>query len=722
EEAPTFVEIPSGINLSNDLGLCSAVVTWDTPITTDNCEMLSLETTHAPGSVFPVGTTNVTYTATDIYGNVAQQSFDVSVSDDELPEIADVPATIEIDAEAGLCSAVATWDPASPTDNCEVLDFESTHSSGDVFPVGTTTVVLTATDNHSNVSTSSFDVIVTDTQAPVIVSMPEDIQLSTEPGICSALATWIEPTGEDNCEVLSLISSHDPDTYFEVGTTEVTITLTDINGNVTEDVMLVTVTDDEDPVIVNLPDRVTVPTEPGICEGTTSWTDPDTSDNCGVAALEVSVDSGSMLPVGETVVVYTVIDIHGNSSSQSFIVTVEDQELPQIIDAPADIAVSNDLDQCGATINWTEPSASDNCGIQSFTSSSTSGDFFGIGTVEVVLTATDIYGNEQNASFLVTVTDDQDPQILGLPLDITVSNDPGLCGASVSWTEPTASDNCDDVSLDASHQPGVFFPVGSTDVFYTAVDIYGNVFSDKFKVIVIDDEAPALVGLPSDMTLTAEAGLCSATVSWEVVTSTDNCEVESLTSDHQSGETFPVGTTEVTYETTDIHGNSTSGGFFITITDDENPEFVDLPERVTVPNEPGICSAAVSWDAPQAADNCGISGITSSHGSGDQFPVGETVVTLTATDIHGNQSTAQFIIEVEDVEAPQILDIPVDIVVENDGGQCGAIVSWTPPTSEDNCAIDTFDSSHSSGDFFAVGTTEVTFIAVDIHGNKTSGG
>ena len=166
------------------------------------------------------------------------------------------------------------------------------------------------------------------------------------------MADWDAATASDNCGVASIVSDRQPGEHFDVGTTEVTFTLTDVNGNVTEDSILITVEDLELPVITNLPDRITVGTEPGICLGTTSWTTPDVSDNCAVDTLVASVESGTMLPIGETAVTYTVTDIHGNSSSQSFIVTVQDQELPQIINIPADITQTNDTGACGAVIMW----------------------------------------------------------------------------------------------------------------------------------------------------------------------------------------------------------------------------------------------------------------------------------------------------------------------------------------------------------------------------------
>ncbi len=58
-----------------------AIATYSTPTATDNCAVQSVTRTAglASGSVFPVGTTTVTHTATDIYGNQSSCSFTVTV-------------------------------------------------------------------------------------------------------------------------------------------------------------------------------------------------------------------------------------------------------------------------------------------------------------------------------------------------------------------------------------------------------------------------------------------------------------------------------------------------------------------------------------------------------------------------------------------------------------------------------------------------------------------
>ena len=73
-----------------DAGSCTgAVVTYDPPTVTDNCDPSPALVCDPPsGSVFPVGTTTVTCTATDACGNSASSSFDVTITPTNLVEIA----------------------------------------------------------------------------------------------------------------------------------------------------------------------------------------------------------------------------------------------------------------------------------------------------------------------------------------------------------------------------------------------------------------------------------------------------------------------------------------------------------------------------------------------------------------------------------------------------------------------------------------------------------
>ena len=136
----------------------------------------------------------------------------------------------------------------------------------------------------------------------------------------------------------------------------------------------------------------------------------------------------------------------------TFTITVTDDEAPTI-STVEDITVSNDAGSCNAVVTWTVPTDADNCAVTSFTSTHNSGDTFEVGTTTVTYTAEDEAGNETTMSFTVTVNDDEDPSISGMPADITQANDEGDCGAMVTWAVPTADDNCDVQSLASDHDP-----------------------------------------------------------------------------------------------------------------------------------------------------------------------------------------------------------------------------------------------------------------------------
>ncbi|MCP3883296.1 MAG: HYR domain-containing protein, partial [Sulfitobacter sp.] len=106
--------------------------------------------------------------------------------------------------------------------------------------------------------------------------------------------------------------------------------------------------------------------------------------------------------------------------------------------------------------------------------------------------------------------------------DIETPNAPGECGAEVIWEPPIPGDNCGDPTLGGEYQPGDFFPVGETEVLYTATDQSGNQTVDGFKITVLDLEDPFIP--PMDDIETPNApGECGAEVIWEPPIPEDNC-------------------------------------------------------------------------------------------------------------------------------------------------------------------------------------------------------
>ncbi|RMD75553.1 MAG: HYR domain-containing protein, partial [Bacteroidetes bacterium] len=106
-----------------------------------------------------------------------------------------------------------------------------------------------------------------------------------------------------------------------------------------------------------------------------------------------------------------------------------------------------------------------------------------LGAHVVTLNLADRLGNTATCTAKVEVVDDLSPVFENCPADLVVQ----AAGAEtpVSWTEPTATDNCALESVTATHQPGDLFPVGTTQVTYEAKDVNGQSSQCNFLVTVV---------------------------------------------------------------------------------------------------------------------------------------------------------------------------------------------------------------------------------------------
>ena len=113
--------------------------------------------------------------------------------------------------------------------------------------------------------------------------------------------------------------------------------------------------------------------------------------------------------------------------------------------------------------------------------------------------------------------------VLNCPANITVSNDPGQCGAVVNYPAPTFSGNCGTVTV--SQESGTFFPVGTTTVTVTGTRLDGTSDSCSFDVTVNDTEPPVVSEATVD-----KPTLWPPNHQMELVTvnytTTDNCSVD----------------------------------------------------------------------------------------------------------------------------------------------------------------------------------------------------
>ena len=143
---------------------------------------LLLSAVTPPETSFPVGDTLVTYTATDVSGNVNTASFTVTITDDQLPSIANGPTDISVSNDAGTCQAVVSWDSRAPQTTVESLIFQQPFRHR-FFPCGNDHGDLhRATDVNGNQTTHSFNVTVSDDDLPAIHGLPGPVFVNSNPG------------------------------------------------------------------------------------------------------------------------------------------------------------------------------------------------------------------------------------------------------------------------------------------------------------------------------------------------------------------------------------------------------------------------------------------------------------------------------------------------------------------------------------------------------------
>ena len=763
---PTVADCPMGpIALTTAPGACEAVAAWPEPTFSDACGPLTVTSSAAPGDLLPVGTTTVTYTATDGGGNSASCAFDVVVSDAEAPTLSGAcGTTVEVDAAATECEAVVTFDTPVATDACDASPAVrqiAGPASGSAFPVGTTAVSFEAEDASGNVSAvCSFDVVVRDATAPTL-TCPADQSYQLDPGNTAATAPNIGVTADDACGVASTTYAITGATQatgqgdasnlaFEIGVSTVTYTVTDVNGNAATCSFTVTVLAPTGaaPAITCPADVQEGATAPDCARAVTGIALQIDSDPTEVASVTYEITgattgtgaddaSGEVFAIGTSTVTYTATGTSGMSASCSFEVVIVDVSAPSVVSCPADtIELFAAGAGCLATAVFDEPIFAAGCTPVNVTSNVVPGGQLPRGLTDVVYTATGANGAQASCSFVLRVRADG-ATFADCPTDITVAADPDACEAVVTWTEPTAVDDCGDpVAITASHRPGEAFRVGRTTVIYRARTARGRTVFCNFDVIVTDDQAPTIDNCPADITVAADAATCAAVVSWPAITASDNCPSPSVTTSVANGSSLPVGDTVVTVTATDRGGNVTTCSFRVTVTDDAAPRIDNCPADITVAVDAGTCEATVTWPPITASDACGPVAVATSVPNGARLPAGQTTVLVSATDANGNVDTCSFEVTVTGATGGIAFDCPAGIVYRADGtfisdpdgflrsgfsAGCDALfVDFDLPAASSGCGDPVTVEQiggQPSGAAFPIGFTNLLFRAVNARGD-----
>lgn len=310
---------------------------------------------------------------------------------------------------------------------------------------------------------------------------------------------------------------------------------------------------------------------------------------------------------------------------------------------------------------------------------------------------------------------DTTPPTLNLPSPITAEAT-GPFGAAVNYVASASDATPASPTVTCSPASGSTFPIAATTVGCSATDAAGNTANGSFTVTVQDTTAPTIVGTPAGE-LAEAAGPDGAVVTYANPTATDIVDgARPVSCAPASGSTFALGATAVDCTASDSRGNAASTSFDVIVSDTTDPVLIvpgDITAEATSSTGAAVLFAATASDLVDGS----IAPICDAA-SGDTFPLGTTIVTCTATDSAGNDTSGSFSVTVEDTTAPDVT-VPASFSAEATGAS-GAEVAFG------SSAIDLVDGpltpacSPGSGATFPLGPTTVTCTATDTAGNTGS--
>jgi len=332
DTVPPVVTVPGDFTVQTGSS-SGTTVTFSASATDDRDGALTPTCSPASGSTFPVGTTQVTCTATDSHGNTGSASFHVTVVADTTPPVINVPSDMSVNSP-NPAGATVTY-TASASDNFDgAISPTCTPASGAVFPIGATTVTCTAQDAHGNSSQASFKVtvVLVDGAPPAFANVPSTVTREAD-GPTGSVVTYTLPTAVDNVDgPVPVTCSPLSGKRFPLGVTRVQCSATDAHANIGTAAFDVKVVDTAPPRLLLPPDGAVYATSPGgiprddpvvqsflNAAGATDLVDEHPS---------VTNDAPQTLPVGNDTVTFVARDASGNSTTGRAVLNVKPQPPP----------------------------------------------------------------------------------------------------------------------------------------------------------------------------------------------------------------------------------------------------------------------------------------------------------------------------------------------------------------------------------------------------------
>ena len=604
-----------------------------------------------------LGTNSITIYARETDSGISSCAPTLSVLDEVAPTA--ICQDVSLNLSAGSLSASAL--DAGSNDNCTAnneLGFSLSLSGQPIGAnvdltcneVGVFTAMLTVADASGNTSDCVAIVTVADDEAPNAICV-SSFTATLSGNIATISTSDINNGSTDNCMITSLSLSETTFSCCNLGTFDISLTVTDNSNNSSTCTTSLTVEDNTPPTAMC--ENLTVELDGnGVGTITASEIGGGSSDACGAVSLQLdnsSFDCGNL--GGNNTVTLTVTDLAGNSSSCTASITVEDKLSPTLVCTNQTVKLSSPSINAMAIITG----STDNCGgFSNLTVNTTSYTYTcnDIGTQSETLLVTDEQGNSASCTVDITVEDDIAPT--AVCNNATVQLDANGEGSiSASEIGSASTDNCTIASLSLDNNTFSCTDLGNCNMAtLTVTDLDNNIST-----------CTATITVENNITPTAQ---CKTSVDFELTSDATTILLPDMIDDgsfNGCGDfTFSLSQNE--FDCDDVNNAIIT---ILTITDNENnlssscqttvnvidPNAFCCPPPVAVCNDVmveldanGIGSTTAAIVGAGSFATCGLLSETISQSSFDCSDIGSTTVTYTMADINNEQASCTSNIQV----------------------------------------------------------------------------
>lgn len=378
---------------------------------------------------------------TDAAGNagISTSTSNTYIVDTKAPVVSTKNIAVQLDSSGSIEITADMVDDGS-SDGFDIASMTLSQTNFDCSHLGANTLTLTVTDEHGNSDSAEAIVTVEDTTPPVVVTRNITIQLD-DTGNASITVAGIDNGSADACGIASMtLSQYDFDCS-HVGDNTVTLTVTDVNGNIDTATAIVTVEDVLGP-IVRAKNIIIQLDATGNASITEADLDDGSSNSCNTPSLRLSKSTFNRSDLGLNEVTLFGSDTFGKESSATAnVLVLAFEDASYVYDGTAKLIQIQGQLPAGVNVVYNDNSRTD------------------AGTQEVTAT---INGSNYNTLILTA--------------NLTVTK----ASQTITWNQELNFSGCDDVSeivLTATASSGlpIVYSVDST----TVSDVIGNVLYIK---------------------------------------------------------------------------------------------------------------------------------------------------------------------------------------------------------------------------------------------------